>query len=158
MSESIQLALRLIEWHARFEPRDDPQIIRIHVAQLTGCENLRYPYIRPLFREIESAWVHTNHLKRLIIEGDCLADDTLLSPVAALPQAVAEDGDSSPPIFFIFARKSASYLRGHFEHRKEGRGDHLAAQPFRLACSNQVEIDGAPRVAILSYGLWQRRY
>src|SRR2546430_8768711 len=95
MSESIQLALRLIEWHARFEPRDDPQIIRIHVAQLTGCENLRYPYIRPLFREIESAWGHTNHLKRLIIEGDCLADDTLLSPVAALPQAVAEDGDRS---------------------------------------------------------------
>src|SRR5438093_11602878 len=107
MSESIQLALRLIEWHARFEPRGDPQIIRIHVVQLTGCENLRYPYIRPLFGEIESARGHTTHLRGLIIEGECLADDTRQSPVAALPQPLAEDDASGRPILFIFARKSA---------------------------------------------------
>ena len=108
---------------------------------LTGSENLRYPNISALSGKIESAWCHTNHLIVLIIKGKRFADHVGLSPVVALPQTIAEDCDAGRSVFFILICESAADQWRHFEHRKEGGGDHLAAQAFRLVyATTRVEI------------------
>ena len=84
-------------------------------------------------REVEAGRHHTHDGEGIAVENERLADDLRVAAEAALPQAVAQQGDDVPVLRFLLGQERAPQQRHPPQQGEEVRRDGGRVQPLGIA-------------------------
>ena len=125
---------------AVLEPRENYQFM-IFAIELGAIERKWLPHFefRKRAVERETSRQDSDHGERLFIQQNRLAENSCITAVMALPQAVAQEDDLFMAGLFIFGRKIPADYWSDAQHAEEIPGYLRTPDPFGIAAAGNRE-------------------